>query len=78
MEEGKSICLRDMNCKQMKEFGGGGGMIALVFMDLQEEKCILRATSPQREYNHTITKKKKKIHFHRMGPARENRQYRGI
>lgn len=49
-----------MNCKQMKEFGGGGGMIALVFMDLQEEKCILRATPPQREYNHTITKKKKK------------------
>lgn len=47
----------------MKEFGGGGGMIALVFMDLQEEKCILRATPPQREYNHTITKKKKKSTF---------------
>lgn len=38
-----------MRRKQLREFAGGGGMVALVFMDLQEEKSILIAAPPQRE-----------------------------
>lgn len=48
-EEGKSIHLLDKNCKQLREFCGEGGIIALVFMDLQEEKCIPIPTPPERE-----------------------------
>lgn len=60
-EEGKSIHLRDVNYKQLREFSEGGEMIALVFMDLQEEKHTLIATLPTpKGTNHTIKKEKRK------------------
>lgn len=47
-----------MRRKQLREFAGGGGMVALGFMDLQEEKSILLATPPQRELTTQFKKKK--------------------
>lgn len=38
--------VRDVNCKQLREFSEGGGMIGLVFLNLQEEKCTLIITPP--------------------------------
>lgn len=71
-EEGKSIHLRDVNYKQLREFSEGGEMIALVFMDLQEEKHTLIATLPQREPT-TQLKKKKERHIDRTSLAKKNK-----
>lgn len=55
-EEGKSIHLRDMNCKQSREFNEGGNMTVLVFANLQEQKYTLIVTPPQRELTTQLEK----------------------
>lgn len=52
--------------------------MALVFLNFQEEKCTLITTPPAKGTNHMILKDKRKGHFHRPGPAKENKPEREV